>query len=130
VEAAQAGPLKRVLLIEDSSTMRQIFALALAGEPCALSTLSGGREALARARELRPDLIVADLSLDDVDGYEICREIRRDPELSRTPVLLLHGSSVKLDEARVREVQADQVLAKPFESDELLQTLHQLFAAA
>jgi len=87
-----------------------------------------GDEALTTARALGPDLVIADLSLDDRDGYAICRDLRQDPELSGVPVLLLHGSSVEYDPGLADEVQASGAVAKPFESDALLELLRQLMA--
>ena len=128
LEPLATGPLKKILLVEDSSTMRRVFQMVLAGEPFSLTTVVCGDEALTTARALGPDLVIADLSLDDRDGYAICRDLRQDPELSGVPVLLLHGSSVEYDPGLADEVQASGAVAKPFESDALLELLRQLMA--
>ena len=116
----------KVLLVEDSATMRRAVQIVLAGEPYSLTTTPQGDEALSIAHEIVPDLVIADLSLADKDGYEICRELREDPILCGVPVLLLHGSSVQFDEARAEQVQATGAIAKPFASDELLEKVAQL----
>jgi CheY-like chemotaxis protein len=126
--AAEAGAAKsaRVLLVEDSKTMRKIVDMILAGEPYDLTTLEKGSEALSRAKELRPDVIIADLSLDDKNGYEICRDVRADDDLGQTPVILLHGSSSPIDQSKADEVGASDNLSKPFPSNDLLDKLKAL----
>ena len=118
--AAADAELPVVLLAEDSRTMRQIFKLVLAGEPCKLVSVPSGREAVDMAREIHPALVIADLSLDDHDGYYICKQLKADPALARVPVVLLHGASTPHDEDRAQAVGADGELEKPFHSQDLV----------
>jgi len=120
------GAPKRVLLVEDSKTMQKVFAMVLAGEPYEVTTLASGSEALAKAQEIRPDVVIADVTLDDKNGYDICRELRADAGLSTVPVLLLHGSTTSFDSAKATEVNATADLIKPFPSTDLLDKLKEL----
>lgn len=108
--------------------MARIIELILAGEPYDVTVLAEGSQAVARAREVKPDIVIADLSLDDKNGYEICREIRADTDISGTPVLLLHGSGSPIDSTRASEVGASDSLNKPFPSNDLLDKLKALTA--
>ena len=114
------GDLPEIILAEDSNTMRKIFTMVLAGEPCTLITVPSGREALEKARQIRPALMIADLSMDD-DGYYVCREMKADPALAEIPVLLLHSPLNPLDEDRAGAVGADGDIEKPFDSVDLLE---------
>ena len=109
------GELPAVILAEDSNTMRKIFTMVLSGEPYTLITVPSGREALEKARQVRPALMIADLSMDD-DGYYVCREMKADPELAHIPVLLLHSQLNPVDEDRAGAVGADGDIEKPFDS--------------
>jgi len=71
-------------------------------------------EALALARRLRPDLILLDVHMPRLDGLEACRQIRRDPALAQTPIVMLTAAGQEADRARGREAGADEYLTKPF----------------
>ena len=116
----QPGDLPEIILAEDSNTMRKIFTMVLAGEPCTLITVPSGREALEKARLVQPALMIADLSMDD-DGYYVCREMKADPLLAEIPVLLLHSQLNPVDEDRAGAVGADGDIEKPFDSVDLLE---------
>ncbi|MBW2733502.1 MAG: response regulator [Deltaproteobacteria bacterium] len=83
------GDMFKVLLVEDSVTMHKIVEQTLSAENCEVVVVTCGNDALAKARELKPQLVIADLTLDDKDGYSVCQEIRKDGALAHTPVLLL-----------------------------------------
>lgn len=131
-EAAKApapAPLKdafKVLLVEDSVTMRMIVEQTLADENCEVVAVSTGGEALAKAQEIKPQLVIADLTLDDKDGYTVCEEIRADGSLAKTPVLLLHGPTKALESGRVEKAGASGDLAKPFATQDLIDKVRQL----
>lgn len=116
----------KVLVVEDSATMRKIIEMTLADENCEVVSVATGGEALAKARELKPQLVIADLTLDDKDGYAVCEEIRADGELATTPVLLLHSPAKALETAKAASVGSSGDLAKPFATQDLIDTVRQL----
>lgn len=116
-----------ILLAEDSVTMRKVFEMTLAGENCKLITADNGAQALDLARKLSPDLIIADLSLNAPDGYEICKQVKASAETSNARVILLHGSASTLDERKAQEAGAQGEITKPFTSAELLGKIQSLF---
>ncbi len=105
--------------------MRKVLEMSL-GANFKVDAVATGGEAVAKAKELKPELVIADLSLDDKDGYEICRDLRADGELGATPVLLLHGSSVKFNKDKAKEVEASGDIMKPFDSQELIDKINEL----
>jgi CheY-like chemotaxis protein len=119
VRSAEGLMAKKILLAEDSLTMQQVVQMTFAGEEeVSVTAVSTAEEALARAKEMAPDLVLADLSLSGKNGYDICAEVKQQSE--RTPVVLLHGANAKFDAARARQVNADGDIAKPFDSQALL----------
>ncbi|HYX92923.1 MAG TPA: response regulator, partial [Myxococcaceae bacterium] len=111
---------KNVLVADDSITMRKVIGMTFAAEDFHITAVDNGIEAVAKARELKPDLVVADVTMPGKSGYEVCEQIKSDPSTARTPVLLLAGNSEAFDEARARAAKADGHIVKPFESQTLL----------
>jgi two-component system cell cycle response regulator DivK len=86
-----------------------------------------GQQALAMARSQRPDLILMDIQLPVVDGYEATRSIKRDPELKHIPVIAVTSYALSGDEERAREAGCDAYVAKPYSTRHLLAKIGQFF---
>jgi DNA-binding response OmpR family regulator len=112
--AAQA---QTVLVVEDESSIASFVALYLKNAGYAVRTAATGNEALDQAESERPDLIVLDLMLPDVDGIEVCRRIRK---TSDVPILMLTARDEDVDKIIGLEVGADDYLTKPFNPRELV----------
>jgi two-component system response regulator MtrA len=108
---------ERVLLVEDDPSIREITALGLRGAGLGVETAADGREALVRFRAEPYDLVVLDVMLPELDGLDVCREIRRG---SRVPILMLSARSDTLDVVVGLELGADDYVTKPFEMPELV----------
>src|SRR5262245_43326968 len=121
---------KTLLLADDSVTIQKVVGITFANEDVELVTVDNGDDALPRARQVKPDLILADIGMPGLNGYELCAAIRRDPNLSHIPVLLLTGTFETYDEAKAREVGASGHIAKPFEAQALVDRVFQLLAQA
>lgn len=115
------GAGKVVLIVDDDEAMRSLHKKVLEPFGCALLETGDGKEALALARDARPDLMILDAMLPGMHGFEVCRAIKGDPELRRTAVLIVSGIhtrwNVGVDVAEV--YGADGFFAKPFRVDEL-----------
>ncbi|MFL5941186.1 MAG: response regulator transcription factor [Gaiellaceae bacterium] len=112
--AAQA---QTVLVVEDESSIASFVALYLKNAGYGVRTAATGGEALVQAESERPDLIVLDLMLPDVDGIEVCRRIR---QRSDVPILMLTARDDDIDKIVGLEVGADDYLTKPFNPRELV----------
>jgi two-component system response regulator MtrA len=108
---------ERVLLVEDDSSIREITELGLGNAGFRVIAVGDGREALLRFRAEPFDLVVLDLMLPALDGYEVCREIRKD---SRVPIVMLSAKSDTVDVVVGLELGADDYVTKPFEMPELV----------
>ena len=121
---------KTLLLADDSVTIQKVVGITFANEDVELVTVDNGDDALTRARQVNPDLVLADIGMPGLNGYELCAAIRRDPNLAHIPVLLLTGTFESYDEPKAREVGASGHIAKPFEAQALVDRVFQLLAQA
>jgi CheY-like chemotaxis protein len=116
----------KLLLADDSITIRKVVGIIFANEDYSLSVVDNGSAALEKAREIMPDIILADVIMPGKTGYEVCAEIRSDPLLSHIPLLLLTGAFEPFDEEKARQSGADDFISKPFESLQLLEKVERL----
>ncbi|MBE9536247.1 MAG: response regulator [Proteobacteria bacterium] len=112
---------KKLLLADDSITIQKVIGITFEKEDYELIVVDNGIDAIAKAREIKPDLILADAVMPGKDGYQVCKEIKADAELSSVPVILLAGAFEHFDEAKSKEVGADDHIVKPFESQTLIE---------
>ncbi len=120
---------KTLLLADDSVTIQKVVGISFANEDVQIVTVDNGDDALTRAREIRPDLVLADVVMPGLSGYEVCHAIKADSELADTPVLLLTGTFETFDEAQANEVGADGHITKPFEAQALVDQVNGLLAS-
>jgi len=111
---------KTLLLADDSVTIQKVVGISFANEDVTLLTVDNGDDAVSRTRETRPDIVLADVVMPGLNGYEVCEAIKSDPELRDTPVLLLTGTFEAFDEERATRVGADGYITKPFEAQALV----------
>jgi len=119
---------KTLLLADDSVVIQKLVGLSFANEDIELITTDNGDDALVRAREARPDLVLADVVMPGKNGYELCEALKADAALHDVPVLLLTGTFEAFDEARAQEVGADGHITKPFEAQVLVDRVNELLA--
>jgi two-component system, OmpR family, response regulator len=115
-------PGARLLLVDDEDNLRSMLEAALRHNGFDVSSAANGREALDAAERERPDLVVLDVMLPDVDGFEVCRRLRAAG--SRTPVLFLTARDATEDKVRGLTLGGDDYLVKPFSLDELVARVH------
>ena len=121
---------KKLLLADDSITIQKVIGITFAHEDYQLSVVDNGDAALQKARETHPDLILADVLMPGMNGYDLCAAVKQDPLLKAVPVLLLAGTFEPFDEAKAKEVAADSWIAKPFSSQALIDQVQTLLQQA
>jgi CheY-like chemotaxis protein len=121
---------KTLLLADDSVTIQKVVGISFANEDVTLLTVDNGDDAVSRTRENRPDIVLADVVMPGLNGYEVCEAIKSDPELRHTPVLLLTGTFEAFDEERATRVGADGYITKPFEAQALVDQVNARLAQA
>src|SRR5210317_1699377 len=121
---------KKLLLADDSITIQKVIQITFAHEDYELTITDNGDAAFAKAQEIKPDLVMADVYMPGKNGYELATAIKQDPALQSVPVLLLAGSFEPFDEDKARSCQADAWIEKPFESQSLIDKVAELLTAA
>jgi CheY-like chemotaxis protein len=105
----------KLLLADDSVTIQRVIELTFADEDVEVIAVGDGKQAINRAQQDPPDIILADVGMPERDGYEVATFVKQTPELKHIPVLLLTGAFEPIDEGRARAAGCDGVLVKPFE---------------
>ena len=108
-----------ILVIDDEPLNHQLVSKALGGLDCQILSAEDGTSGIARARNLKPDIIITDVMMPDISGYEVTRLLRREAQFYSTPILVLTAQAGLKDKLHAFEVGADDYLSKPFEPAEL-----------
>jgi CheY-like chemotaxis protein len=120
-----------VLLVEDDPTGREMYATALEQAGFRVAQAHNGLQALDKALELRPDVVVTDLAIPGIDGLELCRRLRVDPRTGRIPIIGITGySGFVADPERATRAGCDRILIKPCLPDDLQREILRLLAQA
>jgi two-component system response regulator VicR len=117
---------RRILIVEDEVPLARMIQWRLQEAGYEVAAVHSGERALRQAAEQRPDLVVLDLKLPDMHGYQVCRELRRVCAPWAVPVLMLTGMDKPIDQLRGFAFGAEAYLTKPFMTGELLDTVAQL----
>lgn len=119
-----------ILLADDSLTIQKVVELTFAETDHVVVAVGGGRELLERVPTVKPDVILCDVVMPDMTGYEVCQLLKSDPARLHIPVVLLTGTFEPFDRDRAMASGCDAVITKPFEARELIDTVDQLMARA
>ena len=115
---------KSVLIIDDEELIRKTVSSALTRRNFNVTTASNGEEGLARAIELKPDVIVCDSRMPKLSGAQVIEALKRNPATAHIPVVMMSGS-----ESRETAGQADDFIAKPFVLDQLISAINRVLGA-
>jgi CheY-like chemotaxis protein len=107
---------RKLLLADDSITIQKVVELTFADEGVSVVCVDNGREAIEWLNKFTPDVVLADVFMPEMSGYEVCEFIKRSEKLKHIPVMLLVGSFEPFDEGEARRVGANDTLTKPFQS--------------
>lgn len=116
----------RVLLADESSTIKKVMQLALSDFAVEVKAVPVGLDVLSVTKSFKPDIIFADVLLTKRSGYEVCADIKRDPETAHIPVVLMWSGFMEIDESKAVECQADRRLEKPFDAEHLRSIVNDL----
>ncbi len=112
-------PNQTLLIIDDSPDVHDLVGAWLADEPVAIHAAYGGASGIAMAARLRPDLILLDVEMPDLDGFAVCAQLKADPALRDVPVVFLSGASTTEEKLRGLDMGAVDYVTKPFDPAEL-----------
>ena len=109
-----------VYFIDDSATMREVIKIAFRRESIHVITCADASSAISQFEEHPPDVVITDVIMPDQDGYSVCSHIKQSPQYGKTPVILMSGVVNKNVADRAVAVQADELVRKPFQPQELI----------
>jgi twitching motility two-component system response regulator PilH len=118
-----------VYFIDDSATMREVIKIAFRRENINVITCADAASALAQFEQNRPDVVITDVIMPDQDGYAVCSQIKQHPDFGGIPVVLMSGVVNKSVADKAVSVQADELIRKPFQPQELLGRVKSLLAS-
>jgi len=124
-EQSSGAGATRILVIDDSNTIRRSAEIFLKQGGHEVALAEDGFDALAKLGDFHPDLVFCDILMPRLDGYQTCAIIKRNPEFSGVPVIMLSSKDGLFDKARGRMVGSQDYLTKPFTKDQLLQAVLQ-----
>ncbi|MFP5310330.1 MAG: response regulator transcription factor [Actinomycetes bacterium] len=117
---------RRVLAVDDDPVIQRLLQVNLEMEGYEVTLAGDGDEAIAKVRELRPDLVLLDVMMPNRDGWSVCEEMKSDPELKDIPVVFLSARAQDADVLRGRALGADNYVTKPFDPIDLLELVQDL----
>ncbi|MEL6788409.1 MAG: response regulator transcription factor [Cyanobacteria bacterium J06607_15] len=118
--------MKKILVVDDDLTLRKVLQNSLEQRGYQVISVGSGKEALARFSQDVPDIIVSDVSMPEMDGFEFCRQLRSQPSGKLIPFIFLSAKNELNDRVQGHTIGADSYLSKPFEMKELLANIEAL----
>ena len=112
---------KKILLVDDEVDLVETVRFPLEMQGFTVLVSQDGEDALKKAREEKPDLILLDLMLPKLDGYKVCRLLKFDERYKHIPILMLTARTQEKDKTLGKETGADEYITKPFEMNELME---------
>lgn len=111
---------KKILVVDDAYDTRELIEFRLQTTGYDVIKADNGEVAIQKIKEERPDLVIMDVMMPPPNGFQICRQIKDDPEFKKIPVILLTAKASESDQFWGKEAGADSYLTKPYDPDELL----------
>ncbi|MDX1490870.1 MAG: response regulator [Pseudohongiellaceae bacterium] len=124
-DADSSLPKTRVLLVDDSNTVRQSLKQLLEASDCEISTAEDGFEALLHCAISKPDIVLMDITMPQLDGFDVCSLLRANKQFADTPIILVSANDNPFDRAKAQLLGAQAFVAKPFAERDILEALRQ-----
>ena len=119
---------KRILFVDDEKDLVTMVAVRLESKGYEVLAAYDGEEALAKARKEKPDLIILDIMMPKMDGYDVCTALKGDPQYAGIPIIMFSAKAQPRDVERGKQAGADAYITKPFEPQALLEQVQELIA--
>jgi two-component system, OmpR family, alkaline phosphatase synthesis response regulator PhoP len=117
---------KKILIADDNENIREALTYLLEDEGHSLSVAKDGAEALRKVREVIPDILFLDIMMPEINGYDVCRTIKNDPDLKKTYIIMLTAKGQADEQERCKEIGADEYVVKPFSPMEIFAKINNI----
>jgi DNA-binding response OmpR family regulator len=114
---------KRILIVEDEESLLKLESILLTSKGYRVTGVMDGMSALDEVRRNRPDLVILDIMLPKMDGFEVCRQLKGDPDTAHIPVVMLTAKKNSQDMVTGQQAGCDAYITKPFKSSKVLETI-------
>jgi DNA-binding response OmpR family regulator len=118
----------KILIVEDEESLLKLESILLSSKGYSVTGVMDGNSALEEVIANKPDLVVLDIMLPEMDGFEVCKRIKENPETSAIPVVMLTAKKSSLDYSRGIQVGADAYITKPFKSAQVIEVIEGLLS--
>lgn len=125
----ELSPAASILIVDDQPDLRLLIRLTFEGQGYDVNEAATGEAALAACASRVPDVVLLDVMLPGIDGYEVCRRLKADPQLARARVVLMTAGHQETERLRARDAGAELYLAKPFSPAQLLELVRSQLAS-
>jgi len=116
----------KILVVEDEESLLKLESILLSSKGYSVTGVMDGKAALEEIKKNRPDLVLLDVMLPEMDGFEVCRRIKEESETAGIPVVMLTAKKSNQDIERGRQVGADAYITKPFKSTRVIEVIQGL----
>jgi len=120
--------MKKILIADDKPEVVELVRVSLEEEDYEIIDASNGKETLKRARLEKPDLILLDVVMPKMDGFEVCRQLKKDPQTQEIPIIMLTAKGQEVDKEKARQLGASDYITKPFSPSALLTSVEEILA--
>ena len=118
----------RILVVDDEPTLVRLMEFILAKQGHTMLVATNGEEGLSKIRSERPDLVLLDIMMPRIDGYEVARTVRADPDLCNTPIIMLSAKAQDQDIQKGLDMGVDEYITKPFAPEQLVHRVNDYLA--
>jgi len=118
--------MKKTLIADDKSEVVELVKATLEGGDYQTISASDGREALEKIKREKPDLVLLDIIMPRMDGFEVLSEVKKDPRTKEIPIIMLTAKGQKLDKDKGRRLDAEDYIVKPFSPSHLLHKIKEV----
>lgn len=122
--------VKKILVVDDEKDFLRVVNQTLVEAGYKVITALNGKEALEKVRSEAPDMMILDINMPGIDGYQVCKNIRQDPLYKRLPIIMLTVRKDTKDQVKGMELGSDEYMTKPFDPEELLLRVKKIFEVA
>ena len=116
----------KILIVEDEESLLKLESILLSSKGYRVTGVMDGKSALAEIQFNKPDLVILDIMLPEMDGFEVCRQIKENPQTRHIPVVMLTAKKTVQDQARGQQAGCDAYITKPFKSSKILDTIRDI----
>jgi chemosensory pili system protein ChpA (sensor histidine kinase/response regulator) len=129
-EVEQLHRVRKVMIVDDSVTVRKVTSRLMERQGWEVTTAKDGLDAMNQLQDIYPDIVLLDIEMPKMDGFEVLKSVRRDPRLEKLPIIMITSRTGEKHKQQAFELGVNQYLGKPFQEANLLSTIDEVLAAA